>query len=322
MLLHEALVQAALEEGFPLAGSVDLEKADLSKHVERYDEWIANGHAGSMEYLVRGRDRRADPKLVYSKAQSVFCVALPYPAPPAPTNAFEPRYARYLNGGDYHKTIPPRLERVLGRAKATTGLSELEWKICVDTSAVLERAWAEMTGLGWIGKNSLLIHPKYGSYLFLAEAFLSLPTGKAPTRVPNYCGNCTRCLDACPTKAFTRPGTLDSNRCVSYLTLEKRGALSLEPEIARGIGTWVAGCDICQEVCPFNTKPARASEQTESSGATTVRTWEALLSEKEEDYIARVQNSALKRVKPPQFRRNLEIALKNSGHPLVEKRKE
>ncbi len=316
MSLHEALVQAAVEEGFPLAGSVDIDPALRSElwsaHVGRYDEWLARGYAGAMEYLIRGRDRRADPRLVFPDARSVFCVALPYPATPTPTDPNEARYARYINGGDYHKTIPPRLERVLETARARAGLAELKWKICVDTSAVLERAWAAMAGLGWIGKNSLLIHPKHGSYLFLAEAFLSVETGRTPSPLPNYCGNCTRCLAACPTRAFVSPGVLDSNRCVSYLTLEKRGELHLEPEVARGIGTWVAGCDICQEVCPFNTKATRAGADEGIAGAARLRSWEELERESEAEYAERVRNSALKRVKPEQFRRNVAIAIKNA----------
>ncbi len=313
--LHDALVNAARDEGFPLAGAVDIDlaKRELTTHVERYDDWLKNGYAGAMDYLVRGRDRRADPRLVFPKAQSVFCVALPYPAAPSPGDAHSrPRYARYLNGGDYHKTIPPRLERVLENAKRATGLAELEWKVCVDTSAVLERAWAALAGLGWVGKNSLLIHPQLGSYLFLAEAFLSLPTGRAPSPLPNYCGNCTRCLSACPTNAIVAPGVLDSNRCIAYLTLEKRGELNLTPELSQAMGTWVAGCDICQEVCPFNTKAARAGTEAPIEGAVTLDDWAALEAESEEAYRARVKDSALKRVKPEQFRRNLAIAKRNS----------
>jgi len=193
----------------------------------------------------------------------------------------------------------------------------LEWKVCVDTSAILERSWAALAGLGWIGKNTLLIHPQYGSYLFLAEVLINKKTGQGPKLLPNYCGNCTRCLDACPTQAFSSAGVLNSNRCVSYWTLEKRGELHLSEEDQKKMGTWVAGCVRCQEVCPFNTKPVRAAEKAlplsdqPAPSAVDLHDWQGLLNETEEAYKARVKNSALARVKPAQFRRNLEIVFRN-----------
>src|SRR5690606_9214103 len=146
-----------------------------------------------------------------------------------------------------------RLEALMNRLSADwnsrLGLT-LEWKVCVDTSAVLERSWAALSGLGWIGKNTLLIHPQYGSYLFLAEVLLSVRTGEGPKPLKDYCGNCTRCLSACPTGAL-EPHWLKSQDCIAYLTLEKRGAWDKNEEFKRKMGTWVAGCDLCQEVCPF-----------------------------------------------------------------------
>lgn len=313
---RELLLECARAEGFPLASALDIDLAapELQKHIERYDEWLAGRREGAMEYLRRGRDRRADPRLVMPSAQSMLCVAIPYPAAPAGAadSASGPRYARYLRRNDYHDDIAERLERVMQSVRARWS-GPLEWKICVDTSAVLERSWAALAGLGWIGKNTLLIHPQLGSYLFLGEVLISEKTGAGPSPIANYCGNCTRCLDACPTKAFRGAGELDSNRCISYWTLEKRGELSISDDDRRAMGTWIAGCDLCQEVCPFNTKAAKSAPPEESTaGATSLQDWGALLDEDQERYKARIHESALSRVKPAQFSRNLAIALANA----------
>jgi epoxyqueuosine reductase len=331
--LHELLIQSSKEEGFPLAGVVDIDLAfadpadHFNRHLAHYDAWIQAGYAGSMEYLVRGRDRKADPRLVFPPAQSVLSVAIPYPRKKAGNSdeSLGPQYARYLQGQDYHIEITEKLERAMkttqlawDAASQNGGQKErpsLEWKICVDTSAVLERTWATLAGLGWIGKNTLLIHPQHGSYLFLAEVLINYKTGLGPALLPNLCGNCTRCLSACPTDALEKPGVLNSNRCVSYLTLEKRGELALDSATQKKLGTWVAGCDICQEVCPFNFKPTRkelSSDLVEIPNATQLNHWRELLLETPDQYKERVRNSAMKRVKPAQFSRNLAISLQNA----------
>lgn len=321
---HDLLIHCAQDEGFPLAGAVDLDRAmepegEFSIHIRSYDRWLETGMAGEMSYLHRGRDRRADPRNVFPEAKSILCVAIPYHRHPAgaaiPTEG--PRYARYLQGPDYHHEIAERLERVMtrvARERQEHGQSVPNWKVCVDTSAVLERAWASLAGLGWIGKNTMLIHPRHGSYLFLGEVLIDHETGWGPSPIPNYCGQCRRCLDACPTKAFLEPRKLDANRCISYLTLEKRSEISLSEAEKEKLGPWIAGCDICQEVCPFNLKPSRDENAVteERAGAVSVRGWMELLTESEEQYKSRVRNSSLSRVKPPQFRRNLAISLANA----------
>jgi epoxyqueuosine reductase len=306
------LLEAAREEGFPLVGAVDIAKAQprLSEHVARYDRWLAEGRAGAMEYLVRGRDRRADPTLVMAGARAILSVAIPYGRAPVgePDAARGVRYARYLPGRDYHRDIGERLEKVMTRARERPEApSDLAWKVCVDTSAVLERAWAAMAGLGWIGKNTLLIHPKLGSYLFIGQVLINHETGAGPAPLPDYCGHCRRCLEGCPTSAITAPRELDSRRCISYATLEKRGAYPDEARPRSGSSApWVAGCDVCQEVCPFNIKP---SAREAPARDTLPSDWQALLEETEEAYRERVQDSALSRVKPAQFRRNLAASL-------------
>jgi epoxyqueuosine reductase len=334
----ELLTQKAREHDFPLSGALDLDSAlssegEFAEHLKRFDSWIAQDYGGEMGYLKRGRDRRADPRILFTDAKSIFCVAVPYERN-APNDG--PRYARYLRGRDYHLVIAERLEKLMQEiAKKESGL---KWKVCVDTSAVLERSWAALAGLGWIGKNTTLIHPKLGSYLFLGEVLINREVGKGPSPIPNYCGQCTRCLTACPTSAFKEAGTLDSRRCISYWTLEKRGELNLSESDRKAVGTWVAGCDICQEVCPFNIKPSREEvvgidpeiAYAQQTDATRLRDWIALLEETPEQYKERVKESSLNRVKPEQFERNLAIALSNAqlskaeiGEllPLIKKRK-
>lgn len=325
--LGRRLEEYALAEGFTLASVLDLDLAReaIAPHVARYDAWIADGRAGAMQYLERGRDRRADPTLVLPGARSILCVALPYPkrAGGAGSESEGVRYARYIHGRDYHEEIAARLERVMARVMsqctsegAAPHASPLRWKICVDTSAVLERSWAALAGLGWIGKNTLLIHPQLGSYFFIGSVLLDQVTGQGPRPLPDYCGRCTRCLDACPTRAITEPHALDSRKCISYWTLEKRGELAITDEQRRSMGTWVAGCDLCQEACPFNLKPVRAAAaQGESripGSADDLAEWRELLAETPDQYRARVADSSLSRIKPAQFSRNLAIALSNA----------
>lgn len=327
---HHLLLECAREEGFPLVGALDLDRATetMRPHIARYDRWIQDGHSGAMTYLERGRDRRANPRIVMPEAQSILCVALPYPRRPSggSTSTEGPRYARYIHGPDYHEEIATRLEQVMQKVNARwpSQASPLKWKVCVDTSAILERSWAALAGLGWIGKNTLLIHPKEGSYLFLGEVLINQLTDQGPTPLPDYCGGCTRCLDACPTQAFKEPRLLDSNRCISYWTLEKRGALDLPEVDKRAIGPWVAGCDICQEVCPFNIKAVKreleANPAPRAGSADSLKEWEQLLREETPDYKARVSASALSRVKPSQFSRNLAIALANSIESIGDQR--
>lgn len=310
MQLGDELKKAAKESGFVASGVVDLDLIAIAPHIGKYDEWLSRGYHGKMDYLVRGRNRRADPRELFPKTASVFSVALPYPAkelgsPPSQGV----RYASYLRNSDYHTDVADRLEKALLVTKKY--FPALEWKVCVDTSAVLERSWAALAGVGWIGKNSMLIHPRHGSYIFLGTALLNLSAGAPPEPISNYCGNCTRCLNSCPTGAFQADG-LDSRKCISYQTLENRGEIT----IRYTTGNWVAGCDICQDVCPFNTKSKKGI--AENSENDTLSDWGSLLSETIEEYQKRVKHSALKRIKPAQFGRNLALAFYNSVQEFPE----
>jgi epoxyqueuosine reductase len=309
------LVEKAIKAEFPLASLIDIDLAG-STEFDRYQDWINQGFHGEMKYLERGLDRRKNPRLLLADAESILCLAIPYRRnPPVDHHAGQPQYARYLQGHDYHERLKEKLETLMQDFASENHFeSELRWKVCVDTSAVLERSWATLAGLGWIGKNSLLIHPQYGSYLFLAEVLINQKSGQGPKPLPNYCGSCTRCLTGCPTQALVQPGVLNSNDCISYLTLEKRGAWDKSDEFKKKMGLWVAGCDICQEVCPFNIKPARWDETwpvTDHDRAALETDWSKLEKETETEYKDRIKNSALERIKFLDFKRNIANAKNN-----------
>jgi epoxyqueuosine reductase len=283
---------------------VDFEKVrvEYALHADRYRLWVEAKNHADMGYLERGLARRLDPTLVFPELKSVITVLKPYPPHPVGTESL--RYARYLNGPDYHETLKSGLEVAINNLKATGKVpADFKYKICVDTSAVLERTWASLCGLGWIGKNTLLIHPQLGSYVFIGVVFTSLEFGMKPEPMKDYCGNCTRCLRACPTEAL-KSHVLDSRKCISYLTIEKRGEWS-EALPTRG---FVAGCDLCQEVCPYNTKPVKYA--TDSGTAPYLITdRNLLLQETEEVYQSRIQGTALERIRYSDFKRNLKATL-------------
>jgi epoxyqueuosine reductase len=304
-LSFSRLAPAFLAQGFGAAGAVDFELARplYEEHARRYQDWVSAKKHGSMEYLQRGLPRRLDPTLVFPELKSVIAVLLPYTPHPIQANGLQ--YARYLNGRDYHETIQQKLESAMRNLIAEQTVSkDFRYKICVDTSAVLERTWAMFCGLGWIGKNTLLIHPQLGSYVFLGVVFTNAEFGLSPELLKDYCGSCTRCLEVCPTKALA-PHDLDARTCISYLTLEKRGAWD-SPLPTKG---FLAGCDLCQEVCPYNTKagknipPEKISPHLEFD-------IEKLLAETEAEYKLRVKGTALSRVKYADFKRNLTAGLK------------
>ena len=290
---------AFAEQGFPVSGVTDYEpaRALYAAHAGRYRRWVEAGKHGDMGYLQRGLDRRLDPKLVFPALESVITVLRPYSPHPVGDEAI--RYARYLNGPDYHTEMKTALEKAFSRLGESGDLpAGFDFKICVDTSAVLERTWAALTGLGWIGKNTLLIHPQLGSYVFIGVVFTNHRFNSKPVLLRDYCGPCTRCLSACPTEALAEHD-LDSRKCISYLTLEKRG----DWDRAWDTKGFVAGCDLCQEVCPYNTKavrrapvPVMADHLLTDPGKLEVET--------EEEYRKRVGGTALERVKFRDFRRN------------------
>lgn len=319
MIRSERIEELARECGFELAG---VAPATPLEEGSWYHEWAAKGFAGRMDYLT---DRRAavrdDPHNLMPSARSMVCVGKLYNGPqPYSTRFDEPGRAwisRYAWGDDYHELMRSSLERLAGRLRTETG-SDFEHRICVDTAPLLERAYARRAGLGWIGKNTCLIRQGAGSWFFLGELLLSLELepGVPP---PDRCGSCTRCIDACPTAAIVPANTpsgpaytLDATRCISYFTIELRGPVPDEHHTA--IGNHVFGCDICQDVCPWNRR-APATADPAFWPREMAPPLEKLAAIPEEEFRAMFRGSPVRRARYTGFLRNVAIAMGNAGLP-------
>jgi epoxyqueuosine reductase len=282
-----------------------------------FAEWIARGYAASMSYLERSAERRADVRRVLPSARTVIVTATVYnTSRPYSTERADPsraEIARYGWGDDYHDVVGTRLEALLAwMREAWPG--PFEARAYVDTGPVQERVYAQHAGIGWIGKNTCVIHPELGSWIFLGEIICSLPLACDPPAL-DHCGACTLCLEACPTGALVAPGALDSARCISYLTIEHRGSLT-EP-LRAAIGSHVYGCDICQEVCPWNgVAPVSADPRWQPRPVWDAPRLVDLLQLSDEALGSALVRSPMKRAKAAGLRRNIDAAAENAaaGH--------
>jgi len=256
-LAARVLREAAAEHGFVRVGFA---RADEPPQFERFRSWIGQGRHARMAYLQETMEVRAQPRSLLPEARSIVCLADRHPtAKPAARDGS--RVARYAVGRDYHQTLRERTNRLVAVAREKLG--SFRYRVCVDSTPLAERSFAAAAGLGWIGKNGCLIDSAEGSFLLLAEVLtdLDLPPDEP---VAERCGSCVRCLTGCPTQAFLAPGLLDAHRCISYWTIEHRGAIP--DEMKARLGDFVFGCDICQEVCPWN-EPAQTDEGRHAIGA-------------------------------------------------------
>jgi epoxyqueuosine reductase len=279
-------------------------------------EWLDAGYAGEMHYLQRTAERRADVRAVMPSARSVIVFGTIYntdsPYSTDVTDVEQAAIARYAWGDDYHVVIQSRLDRMIEWLKAVAG-EGLEAKAYVDTGPVQERVYAQRAGLGWIGKNTCVINPDLGSWIFLSEIICNLDlTPDEPAL--DQCGFCTLCLDSCPTGALTAPRTLDSRRCISYLTIEIKGAIP--PEHREAIGSHAYGCDICQEVCPYNASPIASTDPPWQAregleGPRLLELW----NHSDDELRRLLKGSAMKRAGVRRLRRNIAVALGNTGNP-------
>jgi epoxyqueuosine reductase len=301
----------ALELGFDLCG---VAPAERFPELDFLDEWLARGYAGGMDYMSRSAEKRADVRNVVPGARSVIMTGTIYntekgdgPDKARPTHADIARYAR---GDDYHDIIKARLDALLAWMR-TESPEPFDARAYVDTGPVQERTYAQYAGLGWIGKNTCLINAEQGSFFFLAEIITTLAL-EPDTQGLEQCGSCRKCLDACPTGALVDAGVLDSTRCISYLTIELRGPIPVEQRPA--IGNLVYGCDICQEVCPYNQPPATSADAPWQSrdGLDLPRLVE-LWNRSDDDLRRLLKGSPIKRAKLTGLRRNIAVAIGNSG---------
>jgi epoxyqueuosine reductase len=310
-LAPAALKARAKELGFDACG---IAPAAAHPELRFFAEWLSRGYAASMSYLPRSADRRADVRNVLPSARSVIALATLYnTSQPYSTECADPgraHVARYAWGDDYHAVIARRLDALVAWMHEQHP-EPFDAAPYVDTGPVQERVYAQHAGIGWIGKNACVINERLGSWIFLSEIICSLPLDPDPPAL-DQCGTCTLCLEACPTEALVGPGVLDSARCISYLTIEHRGPIP--EELAPGIGTHVYGCDICQEVCPWNAvAPASTDPAWQPRPA-----WEHprvvdLLQLDEAPLRKALEGSAMKRAKLDGLRRNFEVASVNAA---------
>jgi epoxyqueuosine reductase len=310
MLTSSAIKARALELGFDLCG---VARAEAYPELSFLADWLDRGYAGEMSWMARTADRRADVRRVLPGARSVIVTATLYNTDRPYSNetpAELARISRYAWGDDYHEVIRSRLNALVEWMRDRSN-EALEARAYVDTGPVQERVYAQYAGLGWIGKNTCLINPELGSWLFLGAIICTLPL-EPDAEGLEQCGSCTRCLDACPTGAIVGPGVLDSNRCLSYLTIELRSAI---PEAHRpSLGTHVFGCDICQEVCPYN-RPAPVSGQTawQPRRGLDLPRLADLWRRSDAELLELTAGSAMTRARLAGLRRNLAVAIGNSG---------
>lgn len=304
MLSSSFIKSRARELGFDLCG---IARAERHPRLARLADWIAEGRAGEMRYLQDTLGQRADPRAVLPAAQSVVSLGVVYnTAEPYSTSVPErAAIARYAWGDDYHDVLRRRI-RALVQAMAEAAGRGFEAFSCVDTGPVQERVFAEQAGLGWIGKNTCLIHPKLGSWIFLAEVLTNAELEPDAAAV-DHCGTCTRCLDACPTGALDRPYSLDAARCLSYLTIETRGAV--DAPMRPAVREQVYGCDICQEVCPWNRRAPVSDDPAWQPRPTLAfpRLLE-LCRLSDDEWRERLKGSAMRRAGLRRIRRSLAYA--------------
>jgi epoxyqueuosine reductase len=306
--LEKQIQNQATALGFTLCGFVRLSPLPREQF---FRNWLAEGHAGGMTYLARDPQRRIDPMISFPQAKSVICLGYPYSPPLLPDidwrSELRGRIAAYAAGLDYHETIQTKLRTLIAYLKDT--IPDLWARPYVDTGPLFEREWAYRSGLGWFGKNTMLLHKGVGSWFFLAEILVGveLEGGGIPQA---HCGACTRCLTDCPTKALEAGHVLKAPLCISYLTIEHRGAIP--HELRPKMDNWIFGCDVCQEVCPWNKKFAQPREDLIEELFPSLPELMAL---DEEGFRSRFGRSAIRRTKRRGLLRNVAIALGNSGNP-------
>jgi len=287
-----------------------ISKADfLEEEATGLEQWLKHGYHGDMKWMENHFDERLDPRKLMPGAKSVISVLLNY-FPEESQEAGTPKISKYAYGRDYHKVIRGKLKRMLQGIHEEIG--EVHGRGFVDSAPVMDRAWARRSGLGWIGKHSLLLSKKSGSFYFIGELIVDLeldPDGPST----DHCGSCTACMDACPTQAIIAPTVVDSNKCISYLTIEYKKALP--SEFQDKMDQWVYGCDTCQDVCPWNrfSKPHQEPDFNlrEAIGKNGWQEWEEITHELWEEIM---QGSAIRRTGYEGFMRNLNFAKKSEGN--------
>lgn len=306
--LSKHVKRLAAEVGFNRCG---ITTAEPIGRADYFRAWLAGGRAGSMSYLHRYFNERTDPRALLRGARSVIVVALSYhqPTPVREADGYvRGRVARYAWGEDYHVVLRRKLSQMIERLRGDVPESS-QFRVCVDTAPLIEREFAARAGIGWIGKNTMALNQELGSYFFLGAIVTTLELAPDAPAV-DHCGSCTACLDACPTKAFPQPYEMDASRCISYLTIEHRR--EIPEEFQPAIGDWLFGCDVCQEVCPFNRHaPTTVESAFTPRSPNPAPSVDEVLSWSAGDYSRELRGSAMKRAKLDMLQRNARIIKEN-----------
>ncbi|MGE4232563.1 MAG: tRNA epoxyqueuosine(34) reductase QueG [Bacteriovoracia bacterium] len=305
--IKEIVFDLAKQKGFDLVGVADPKDPSLKEAISRYKHWLDHGYAASMHYLHRHKEKKENPEEVLANCKSIICLGLSY-SPNKNEIAGNPKISSYTSGLDYHEIIREKLENY---CKDLQKVSPMQSFIFVDSSPVLERFWAWRAGLGWIGKNSLVLNRKKGSYFFISGIFTTLEIEPDSPGI-DHCGKCRRCIDACPTEAIItekeKHPFVDSNLCIAYHTIENKN--DVPTDLHQKFQGWIAGCDVCQQVCPWNSKITIDPEVVERFGKQnlmTQSTFEELESWTEEEFKKNTKGTALSRIKYKNFKRNILI---------------
>lgn len=294
--------QKAKELGFFYCG---ISKAEfLEEESNHLEEWLKHSYNGKMGYMENHFDKRLDPRLLVEDAKSVVSLLLNYYTNEVQLETGVPKISKYAFGDDYHTVIKDKLKELFHFIQQEIG--EVAGRIFVDSAPVMDKAWAKRSGLGWIGKNTNLIHPKHGSFFFIAEMIIDLDL-ESDGPIKDYCGTCTKCIDACPTDAIVQPYVVDGSKCISYLTIELKDAI-LPEEFKGKMDNWMFGCDVCQDVCPWNRFSVQHNENRFNANHRMLEMnssdWQDLT---QEIFSELFKVSAVKRTKFEGLKRNIDF---------------
>ncbi|HQZ82652.1 MAG TPA: tRNA epoxyqueuosine(34) reductase QueG [Pyrinomonadaceae bacterium] len=307
-LTSQKIKDLAISAGIDRVAIVRAES--LPYEEERFREWLANGYQASMAWIEREPEKRADPQILFPGCRSVIAVALNYYTPHEhAASDGKGKISRYAWGDDYHDVFREKLKDFV--EKMTDISPDIQTKICVDTTPFMDKAWAVRAGIGWLGKSSNLITMDLGSWVFLGAVLVDIDLEYDDRIVADHCGSCTACIDACPTGAITAPYIVNAAKCISYATIELRDE-AMPQEIAANLEGWLYGCDICQDVCPWNRfeKPTQEPRFEPRELATSL-SLDAIANLEHEEYVVRFRKSAIKRAKLSGLKRNAQALATN-----------
>jgi len=309
-LTSETIRELAISAGIDRVGIVRAESLPLEE--ERFREWLAKGFQASMAWMTREPEKRADPRILFPGCRSVIVAALNYYTPHEHDPGTQTgKISRYAWGDDYHDVFREKLKILV--EKMTEISPDIQTKFCVDTTPFMDKAWAVRAGIGWLGKSTNVITTDLGSWVFLGAVLVDVELEYDDNIVADHCGSCTACIDACPTGAIAEPYVVDASKCISYATIELRDE-EIPQSIASNLEGWIYGCDICQDVCPWNRfeKPTLES-RFEPREQETSLDLDAIAVLEHEDYVVRFRKSAIKRAKLSGLKRNAK-ALATNNH--------